>query len=366
LVSTSLHLGKRIKKLPPVLALKNICRYFSGIAAVDDVSLEVRRGEILGIIGRSGAGKSTLIRCLNGLEPVDQGEIFFDGMLVSDSSGQRTRWRDVQRKIGMIFQHFNLLSSRKILDNVALPLKLRKMPKALRRTRALDMLDLVGLADKANHYPSALSGGQKQRVGIARALASRPDLLLSDEATSALDPETTHSILELLEKINKQMHLTIMLITHEMEVIRKLSHRVIVLDQGRIVEEGAVRDVIVNPQSTTTKALLASLTPQLPTSIACQLQPNLPPSLDVNRDFEVIFELHLRGERACMPFLYQLHERTGLVARLIQGGVEHVQGEAIGHFFLAVVLNEAEHLAQLNLWLKANADRSEVLGFVPV
>jgi len=302
------------------------------MAAVDDVSMQVRRGEILGIIGRSGAGKSTLIRCINGLERIDSGEILFDGMPVGEGQGQN--WRQVQRKIGMIFQHFNLLSSRKILDNVALPLKLGSMPKSQRRSRALEMLDLVGLADYANHYPAQLSGGQKQRVGIARALAASPALLLSDEATSALDPETTSSILELLEKINRQMHLTIMLITHEMDVIRKLSNRVIVLDKGRIVEEGAVRDVIINPQSATARSLLATLTPQLPVHLADKLQPKP----ETGRAFEVIVELHLNGEQACQPFLHQLYEEAGLVARLIQGGVEHVQGRtcaggSIGAFF---------------------------------
>jgi len=328
------------------------------MAAVDDVSMQVRRGEILGIIGRSGAGKSTLIRCINGLERVDDGEIFFDGLPVGGIKGQD--WRQVQRKIGMIFQHFNLLSSRKILDNVALPLKLEHMPKTKRHARAFEMLDLVGLADKAHHYPTQLSGGQKQRVGIARALASNPALLLSDEATSALDPETTGSILELLATINKQMHLTIMLVTHEMEVIRKLASRVIVLDKGRIVEAGAVRDVIVNPQSTTTQSLLASLTPQLPAHFATLLQPH--PETD--RAFEAIIELHLSGENAYRPFLHQLHAQTGLVGRILQGGVEHVQDEAIGHFFLSIEMMEKAQLTQLDRWFKTHAQRSEVLGFV--
>jgi len=328
------------------------------MAAVDDISLEVRRGEILGIIGRSGAGKSTLIRCINGLEQADHGEIWFDDQPVGMPQGQN--WRDVQRKIGMIFQHFNLLSSRKIIDNVALPLKLGHMPKALRRVRAMQMLDLVGLADKAELFPAQLSGGQKQRVGIARALASEPSLLLSDEATSALDPETTHSILELLHHINQQMKLTIMLVTHEMEVIRKLANRVIVLDKGRIVEEGAVRDIIVNPTSDTAKLLLASTRPQLPKEFGARLQPNWP----ARQACEAIIELHLSGEYACSPFLHHLHARTGLIARIIQGGVEHVQGEAIGHFFLAVPLPEEAKLSQLKAWLHTHARASEVLGFV--
>jgi len=347
-----------VEKLQPVLALKNIRRHFGAMAAVDDVSMHVRRGEILGLIGRSGAGKSTLIRCINGLEPVDGGEIFFDGLPVGVPAGQE--WRDVQRKIGIIFQHFNLLSSRKILDNIALPLKLGGVPKVARHARAMEMLDLVGLADYASHYPAQLSGGQKQRVGIARALAARPDLLLSDEATSALDPETTGSILELLEKINRQMHLTILLITHEMDVIRKLADRVIVLDRGRIVEEGAIRDIIINPQSPTTQSLLASTSPQLPAHLVTQLQSQP----EKGQVFEAIIELHLSGEHACQPFLHHLYEETGLIGRILQGGVEHVQGEAIGHFFLSVKGGEERQLTQLDLWLKTHAQMSEVLGFV--
>jgi len=338
--------------------LKAICRHFGSMAAVDDISLDVRRGEILGIIGRSGAGKSTLIRCINGLERTDAGEIWFDGKPVGTPQG--ASWRDVQRKIGMIFQHFNLLSSRKIIDNVALPLKLENMSKTRRHARALEMLELVGLADKAQAFPAQLSGGQKQRVGIARALASYPSLLLSDEATSALDPETTHSILELLRHINQHMHLTIMLVTHEMEVVRKLANRVIVLDRGRIVEAGALRDVIITPQSETARSLLASLTPQLPAALAARLCPQP----ETGNNCETIIELRLRGEQACSPFLQQLHTQTGLVARILQGGVEHVQGQPIGHFFLAVSTHKDENLSQLKAWLQANAGASEVLGFV--
>jgi len=330
------------------------------MAAVDDISLEVRRGEILGIIGRSGAGKSTLIRCINGLEQTDKGEILFDGMPVGVRS--RQNWHEVQRKIGMIFQHFNLLSSRKIIDNVALPLKIGSMPGPKRRARALEMLDLVGLADKAEFYPAQLSGGQKQRVGIARALASHPSLLLSDEATSALDPETTNSILDLLGHINQQMHLTIMLVTHEMEVIRKLANRVIVLDKGRIVEEGTVRDIIANPISETARSLLASSLPQLPRTFAARLRPQP----EVANNCEVVIEMHLDGAHACSPFLHHIYQETGLVARILQGGIEHVQGAAMGHFFLAAPASSPERLDLLNTWLQINASSSKVLGFVHI
>ena len=219
-----------------VVRIVDLKRRFGQTPAVDGVSLTVRKGEILGIIGRSGAGKSTLIRCLNGLERPDSGQIFVEGREITGLSE-----RDLQplrRRIGMIFQHFNLLSAKSVEDNVALPLKIEGRPKAERLKRAAELLELVGLADKAKAYPASLSGGQKQRVGIARALAARPALLLSDEATSALDPETTRSILALLKDINQKLGLTILLITHEMEVIRTIADRVAVIDAGRIVEEG--------------------------------------------------------------------------------------------------------------------------------
>jgi D-methionine transport system ATP-binding protein len=206
-----------------VVRLTDVKRRFGTTAALDGISLTVKRGEILGIIGRSGAGKSTLIRCLNGLERADSGEILIEGRDITGLSEQDLQ--PLRRRIGMIFQHFNLLSAKTVEENVALPLKIEGLAKSERLKRAHELLELVGLADKAKAYPSSLSGGQKQRVGIARALAARPALLLSDEATSALDPETTRSILALLKDINRKLGLTILLITHEMEVVRGIADR---------------------------------------------------------------------------------------------------------------------------------------------
>ncbi|RWP22513.1 ATP-binding cassette domain-containing protein, partial [Mesorhizobium sp.] len=237
-----------------VVRLTDVRRRFGTTAALDGVSLSVRKGEILGIIGRSGAGKSTLIRCLNGLERPDSGEIFIEGRDIAQL-GER-ELQPLRRRIGMIFQHFNLLSAKTVEDNVALPLKIDGRPKAERLSRAAELLELVGLSEKAKAYPASLSGGQKQRVGIARALAARPALLLSDEATSALDPETTRSILALLKDINRRLGLTILLITHKMEVIRSIADRVAVIDAGRIVEEGPVWSVFADPQSPVTESLL--------------------------------------------------------------------------------------------------------------
>ncbi|UXN03682.1 methionine ABC transporter ATP-binding protein [Bartonella sp. HY406] len=338
----------------PVLELKHIRRHFAQTAAVDDISLTVNRGEILGIIGRSGAGKSTLIRCFNGLETIDQGHIYFEGQDISKLSDNE--WRKIRQKIGMIFQHFNLLSSKTIIENVALPLKFSGMNSKQRFARANELLELVGLADKATMYPVQLSGGQKQRVGIARALAGNPRILLSDEATSALDPETTQSILELLREINRKMQLTIILITHEMEVVRSIADRLIVLDRGKIVEQGFVKDIFARPQNATTQSLLQVITPQLPSSIAAKLHQT--------RGDDAIIELHISGDEARKPFFNNLANDTGMVTRILQGGIDTIQDEPIGLFFIAADAKDKDRLSLAMNWLKQRADHCEVLGYV--
>ncbi|MCB8882483.1 ATP-binding cassette domain-containing protein [Acidisoma cellulosilytica] len=238
----------------PFLKVTGLSRRFGATSALDDVSFSLPRGQVLGIIGRSGAGKSTLIRCLNGLERPDSGCVEIDGRDITPLT--ETALQAERRRIGMIFQHFNLLSSRSVLDNVALPLKLAGLPKRERRDRAAALLERVGLGGKEKDYPAQLSGGQKQRVGIARALASDPVLLLCDEATSALDPETTVSILALLRDINREFGLTIVMITHEMNVARRIADRVLVMAKGRAVEEGPMRQVLTAPQAEETRVLL--------------------------------------------------------------------------------------------------------------
>jgi D-methionine transport system ATP-binding protein len=230
-------------------------RFGRSVTALDGVSFDVQHGEIFGIIGRSGAGKSTLVRLVNGLEKPSSGQVLVDGVDVGaqDHAGLTA----LRRRVGMVCQGFNLLASATVDDNVALPLRLTGVNRAEARRRARAALDLVGLADKARSYPARLSGGQKQRTGIARALVQQPDLLLSDEATSALDPETTAGILALLKDINRSLGLTILLITHEMDVIRRVADRVAVLQAGRIVEIGPVWQVFGAPRHATTRALLA-------------------------------------------------------------------------------------------------------------
>ncbi|QPC89792.1 methionine ABC transporter ATP-binding protein [Mesorhizobium sp. INR15] len=337
-----------------VVRLTDLKRRFGATAALDGVSLTVRKGEILGIIGRSGAGKSTLIRCLNGLERPDSGEVFIEGREIS-RLGER-ELQPLRRRIGMIFQHFNLLSAKTVEDNVALPLKIAGRPRAERLQRAAELLDLVGLSEKAKAYPSSLSGGQKQRVGIARALAARPALLLSDEATSALDPETTRSILALLRDINRQLGLTILLITHEMEVIRSIADRVAVIDAGRIVEEGPVWSVFADPRSEITKSLLGSIRPQLPAELAARLVPGT--------GTETILRIDVAGEAARRALLSDLAAAVPGPFRLVHGGIDHIQEQPVGTLFLSVPGSDTNHLARVITFLEARDARVEVLGHV--
>lgn len=232
--------------------------YTSGsktVTALDDVNLHIHAGEIFGIIGRSGAGKSTLIRMLNLLERPSEGEVWLQEQNLCLLSAAQLRQE--RQKIGMVFQHFNLLQMRTVLDNVCFPLRLAGLKRKEQKERALEVLELVGLSDHVHKYPRQLSGGQQQRVGIARALANHPQLLLCDEATSALDPETTQSILQLLSEINQRLGITIVLITHSMDVIRAICDRVAVIEAAKLVEIGSVLEVFSNPQHTVTRSLLA-------------------------------------------------------------------------------------------------------------
>lgn len=242
----------------PILSLQDVTKVYGRgakqVQALQGVSLDVYKGEIFGIIGLSGAGKSTLIRCINLLERPQEGRVLIEGVDVTHFKGRALR--SVRRSIGMVFQHFNLLTNRTAAGNVMFPMEIVGVSKAERKARAEELLAFVGLSDKADRYPSELSGGEKQRVGIARALATEPRILLCDEATSALDPETTVSILNLLRDINRRLGLTIVMVTHQMHVVRSVCHRVAVLDHGSVAEVGPVADLFANPQATTTRRLV--------------------------------------------------------------------------------------------------------------
>ena len=224
------------------------------ILALDDINLSIEKADIYGIIGMSGAGKSTLVRCLNYLEVPTDGDVIIEGKNLGLLSEKELRKQ--RSEIAMIFQHFNLLMQKNVIDNVCFPLKLQKLKKKEAKEKAVELLKIVGLESKANAYPSQLSGGQKQRVAIARALASSPKILLCDEATSALDPQTTESILELLKKINKELGITVVIITHQMNVVQEICNKVAIIEGGRLVENGTVEEIFANPKSKAARKLI--------------------------------------------------------------------------------------------------------------
>ncbi len=293
------------------------------VEALRNVDLNVHKGEIFGIIGHSGAGKSTLLRCVNLLERPSDGQVKVGGVeLTSLSSGQLQGQR---RRIGMIFQHFNLLSMATVRDNVAFPLKLTKLSKAERNARVVELLQLVGLADHADKYPAQLSGGQKQRVGIARALASNPDVLLCDEATSALDPQTTNSILALLLDINRKLGLTILLITHEMHVIRSICDRVAVIDRGEIVETGNVLDVFLKPQHPITQDFVEQVADSFDArELLGQREGRL-------------FRVNYVGDTTYEPILYNTVRSSPVQFAILQGTVSRMKQTPYGQLIIELI-----------------------------
>ncbi|WP_062015485.1 methionine ABC transporter ATP-binding protein [Aureimonas sp. AU4] len=336
-----------------IVRLASVTRRFGPTLALDDVSLAVAEGEILAIIGRSGAGKSTLIRCLNGLERPDAGHILIEGADIAALAERELQ--PLRRRVGMIFQHFNLLANRTVRENVALPLKIAGEGRRARDARAAELLELVGLSAKADSYPAQLSGGQKQRVGIARALAARPKILLSDEATSALDPETTQQILELLRRINRELGLTVVLITHEMEVVRTVADRVAVIEAGRIVEEGPVWRVFANPRQALTRSLLATVRPQLPRHIAERLSP-VPGRA-------VVLRADVAGPGAGR-LAADAEAALGRPVELLHGGIDHIQGQAVGSLFLEIGARNEGEVERITSVLAARGAEVEVLGHV--
>ncbi|WP_342623898.1 methionine ABC transporter ATP-binding protein [Pseudomonas alkylphenolica] len=324
--------------------------------ALEGIDLNIQRGEIFGIIGRSGAGKSSLIRTINRLEQPSAGRVLIDQVDIGEFDEDRLV--RLRRRIGMIFQHFNLMSAKTVWQNVELPLKVAGVPKAQRQRKVAELLELVGLEQKQHAYPAQLSGGQKQRVGIARALVHDPDILLCDEATSALDPETTASILELLRDINQRLGLTIILITHEMAVIRDICQRVVVLERGRIVEQGAVWQVFGNPRHAVSKTLLAPLQAAVPATLQARLQPQ-PGSAEA----ALVLNLKVSGTERQAPELSTLFASLGGRISLLQGGIEPIQGRPLGQLLVSVANSPHSHeqvIERARQW----ATQVEVLGYV--
>jgi D-methionine transport system ATP-binding protein len=307
------------------------------------VSLEIKEGEIFGIIGYSGAGKSTLVRCINLLEKPTSGEVTVDGKVLTRMPERELR--QVRKKIGMIFQHFNLMPSRTVAQNVAFPLKGTGLSKEQTGAKVKELLELVGLPDKADSYPSQLSGGQKQRVAIARALANDPKVLLCDEATSALDPQTTRSILRLIQDINRKTGITVVIITHEMMVVKEICHRVAVMELGRVVEEGTVFDVFSNPQENVTRSFVAT------TSNLGKVEELIEandPMVDL-KPGQLIARLTYGRNNVGEATISEISRRFNVDVSIIYSNVEIIQGASLGGL-VAIISGEklSEAIAYLS------------------
>lgn len=322
--------------------------------ALENIDLTVSEGSITGIIGRSGAGKSTLIRMVNGLERPSSGQVIVDGIDVA--AMDERKMRTLRRSVGMIFQHFNLLSSRTAYANVALPLEIAGVSKAEIAKRVTPLLELVGIADKRDRYPAEMSGGQKQRVGIARALATNPKVLLSDEATSALDPETTRSVLALLKQVNRELGLTVLLITHEMQVVREIADQVAVLDRGRIVEKGDTYSVFARPQHPVTRTFLEGVTGvRLPAFVTEKMRSEPEPGA------AAVVKIVFTGPTATDPILAEIGKTLATDVNILAGAVDEIAGKPFGT--LVVAIDQAA-LAPAQALIEERGLTSEVLGYV--
>jgi len=313
--------------LEPIVELQHLCKTFgtgeSRVEALNDVSITVQKGEIFGIIGLSGAGKSTLVRCINLLEHPDSGAVLFHGNDLMHLSEKELRFQ--RRKISMIFQSFNLLDQRTSLDNICFPLELAGVSKKEAKKRAMELLEIVGLPDKANAYPVQLSGGQKQRVAIARALASEPEVLLCDEATSALDPQTTRDVLRLLQDINKRTGITVIIITHDMSVIEEICGKVAILNHGQVAEIGTVEEIFSNPKSEAGRRLV------YPDGLPFEMLPK-------GRVVRVAFN----GGTAYQPLIATLAMECGVVVNILGADTRNIDGKAFGTMLLGLPESDVE------------------------
>ncbi len=323
-----------------IIDLKNISVEFETnggkVNAVKNVDISIEKGEIYGVIGYSGAGKSTLVRTINRLQPVTSGQV-----IVNDKEINRLSEADLRasrKKIGMIFQHFNLMSARTVEGNVLFPLKDSKLSKEDKKKKVHELLELVGLADRKDAYPSQLSGGQKQRVAIARALANDPDVLLCDEATSALDPKTTSSILELLKELNERLDLTIVIITHEMHVIKEICNRVAVMEHGEVVEQDTIFNIFRNPQQRLTRDFIESASPIEKGIQEVLLNPEL---LNIHPSDRVI-RVNFSGTSTGDPLISELTARFAVKANILFGNIEILQNIPVGTLLLSLSGEEAK------------------------
>ena len=344
-----------------MIKLNHITKIFTlpdkKLTALDNVSLHVPKGQICGVIGASGAGKSTLIRCVNLLERPTHGAVLIDDVdLTQLSEAELVKTR---RQIGMIFRHFNLLTSRTVFENVALPLELENKSKAEIQEKTTALLALVGLSDKHNVYPANLSGGQKQRVAIARALASDPKVLLCDEATSALDPATTQSILKLLKEINRTLGITILLITHEMEVVKRICDQVAVIDKGRLIEQGTVSEIFSNPKTELAQEFISST---FHITLPEEYLENLSDTPKHAKSYPII-KFEFTGRSVDAPLLSQASKKFGVELSILTSQIDYAGGVKFG-FTIAEVEGDEDAITQAKVYLMENNVRVEVLGYV--
>ncbi len=343
-----------------MIELKNINKIYpnamGGVQALTDINLQVSAGEIVGVIGKSGAGKSTLIRCINLLERPSSGSVHIANQDLTAMSASQLR--EARQQIGMIFQHFNLLSSRTVFENIALPLKLEGKKSSDINSAVMPLLELTGLLEKKDFYPAQLSGGQKQRVAIARALVTHPKVLLCDEATSSLDPHTTQLILSLLKEINTRLKLTILLITHEMEVIKSICDRVAVIDHGKIIEINNIVELFTKPQTKIARHFVDTcLKHELPEILQQQLLTDREPNA-----FPVI-RIYFQGHAASEPLIAHLIQKIGLELNILQANLEFIQNFTVG-IMVAAVLDNQEHLQKGMEYLNQHSVRVEIIGFI--
>ncbi|MBS3904356.1 MAG: ATP-binding cassette domain-containing protein [Simkania sp.] len=345
------HKEEELSKAVPIIEVDSISKIYKQaeppIKALQEVSLTIKKGEIYGIIGLSGAGKSTLIRCLAKLVKPSSGRIAFHGEDITDIAGKQLL--QFRQSIGMIFQHFNLLSSRTVAGNIAYPLEVAKVSKEQQNQRVEELLGLVGLSAKKGAYPSQLSGGEKQRVGIARALANHPEVLLCDEATSALDPRTTRDILDLLKTINKTLGVTIILITHDMEVIKRICHKVAVIEAGSIVEEGPVSQVFGDPQHATTKRFIQSTSHDIPEEFFKPSSPN-----------RKLLRLRFKGNAASEPLIAQIVKKYNVEANILLGWIDNLRVIVVGTLIIELT-GSSEGIANTLTYLAEHGVQCEVL-----
>lgn len=337
-----------------MIELKNITVDFDGFKAVDDVSLTIKEQDTFGIVGFSGAGKSTLVRTINLLQRPTSGEVLIDGENLLDLSNKDLRNR--RKKIGMIFQHFNLLNNLTVIDNVIFPIKKDKsLTKEEKRQKALELLDTVGIKDKADSYPSELSGGQQQRCAIARALASEPEILLCDEATSALDPKTTKQILKLLKDLNDKLKLTVVIITHQMDVVKDLCNKCAVMQDGKVIESGSTLDIFSNPKNKLTREFV-----ETSTNISETIE-EVKSNIGILKDDEVLAKLSYLGQSTTEPIINELFEKFGVRTNILAGNIEFINGTPVGNLIVSFK-GDDDKLVKVSNYLKDKGTNLEILG----